>query len=96
MEELAAVNDHGLARDEVGRRLHGKPTAPATSSGTWSRWIVLAATDASHSSVDDLRVRLHALRHREPGGDAVHMDPVPPELLRERAGQRDDRAFLVT
>ena len=43
--------------------------------------------------LDDLRVRLHAGAHREPGRDAVHADVVLAELLRERAGEGDDRAL---
>ena len=70
-----------------------KTAAPTTSSGTWSRWIVRAATDTSRSASTTFGLRLHALRHREPGRDAVDVDRVLPELLRERARQRDDRAL---
>ena len=41
--------------------------------------------------LDHLRVLLHAVGHREPGGDAVDADAVPADLLRERARERDDR-----
>ena len=50
MEVLASVDDHRLPGDEVGLGPAEEATAPTTSSGTWSRWIVRAATETSCSA----------------------------------------------
>ena len=49
MEELAAVDDDGLAGDERDAGPQRYVTAPTTSSGSWSRWMVRAETETSRS-----------------------------------------------
>ena len=97
MKVLAAVDHHRLAGDEVGAGPQRKTTAPTTSSGTWSRWIVRAATETSRSCLDHLGMRLaRPSLIVKPGATQLTWMLVLAELLRERARERDDRALRAS
>ena len=90
---LPAVDDDRLPRDERRRR------AGEVDDGADDVLRLLIALDRARRDrdvaelLDHLRVLLDALRHREPGRDAVDPHPVLAELLRQRAREGDDGAL---
>src|SRR5438552_3923577 len=93
VEVLAAVDDDGLAGDE-GRGWPGE-----VDDGADDVLRLLVALDRAGGDrdvtqlLDDLRVLFDSLGHGEAGSDAVDAHAVLAELLRERAGEGDDRSL---
>ena len=70
-----------------------KTTAPTTSSGTWSRWIVRDATETSRSFSTTSGCDFTPSDIVKPGATQFTWIESLAELLRERARERDDRAL---
>jgi hypothetical protein len=93
VEVLPTVDDDRLPGDERGRG------AGEVGDGPDDVLRPLVALDRAGCDrdvaelLDHLGVLLDPVRHREARGDAVDPDPVAAELLRERPGERDDRAL---